>query len=257
MASSSHARLSASASERWLNCPGSVNLCEKLPDSTSAFAEEGTRAHALAEEILTGYLKGKSLDLIYDELLKKNIDREMLNFVKIYVEHCTDLISTSKLKYKEDYEAHIEEMVYFDKYVDGGFGTIDFLLIEPDKLTVRDLKYGKGVPVDSYNNSQLILYALGAIDMFDFLYEFKEVSIGIVQPRLNNISITDYKIEDILNFGEEYKIKAQETNLPNAKIVPGKWCKFCKARAICKKRASYFLSKVNTLLTDLGGRNDN
>ena len=257
MASASHARLSASASERWLHCPGSVNLCEKLPDSTSAFAEEGTKAHALAEEILTGYLNGKSLDLIYSDLLKKKVDREMLNFVKIYVEHCVDLINGASLKYKKDYEAHVEVLVYFDKYVEGGFGTIDFLLVENDKLIIRDLKYGKGVPVDSYDNSQLILYALGAIEMFDFLYEFKEVSIGIVQPRLDNISVTEYKIEDILNFGEEYKIKAQETNLPNAQIVPGKWCKFCKARAICKSRARLYLSKVNDLLTDLGGRNDN
>lgn len=242
MASASHARLSASGSHRWLNCPGSVRLEETLPDSTSVFAEEGTRAHALAEDALNIYLKTKN-ERECISFLETCPDKEMASYVSNYVDHAINLIVEFELK-KLDTEAHIEEMVDFSKWVKGGFGTIDFLLMAEGKLIIRDLKYGKGVPVDSLDNSQLILYALGAIDKYDFLYDFKEVSIGIIQPRLDNISITNYDIEDILNFGKEFKVKASITDNPNAPIVPGVWCKFCKARAICKKRVSYYLNKI-------------
>ena len=44
-----HATLSASASERWLNCPPSARLCENYEDRGSDYAAEGTDAHALCE----------------------------------------------------------------------------------------------------------------------------------------------------------------------------------------------------------------
>ena len=44
-----HAVLSASSSERWLNCPPSARLCEAYEDKGSDYAAEGTDAHALCE----------------------------------------------------------------------------------------------------------------------------------------------------------------------------------------------------------------
>ena len=49
-----HAKLSASGAHRWMNCPGSVKAEEGLKESTSSFAEEGTKAHDLMEMMLTG-----------------------------------------------------------------------------------------------------------------------------------------------------------------------------------------------------------
>ena len=42
-----HAKLSASGSKKWLNCPGSVAFEKEFPDEESEFAKEGTTAHAL------------------------------------------------------------------------------------------------------------------------------------------------------------------------------------------------------------------
>ena len=234
-----HAKLSASGSERWLNCSGSIKLEENMPEQTSSFAEEGTKAHSLAESILKAYLNNSYLTI--------DADKDMLNNVNEYVYHCIDLMDELKLN-NEDFEAHVEYQVDFSKWVDGGFGTIDFLLLTNDKIIIRDLKYGKGVEVDSNNNSQLILYALGAYDTFNFLYDFKKVSIGIIQPRLNNISISEYDIKYILEKGKLYKAKAKEALSDKASINPGKWCKFCKVRAICKVRALYFFKALNDIL---------
>ena len=44
-----HAVLSASSSERWLNCPPSARLCETYEDKGSDYAAEGTDAHSLCE----------------------------------------------------------------------------------------------------------------------------------------------------------------------------------------------------------------
>ena len=47
---SKHARCSASAAHRWINCPGSVALSDQCPDpGSSSYADEGTVAHELAE----------------------------------------------------------------------------------------------------------------------------------------------------------------------------------------------------------------
>jgi hypothetical protein len=51
-----HALLSASSSQRWLNCTPSARLEEHFENTSSIFAEEGTAAHALAEYKLKKYL---------------------------------------------------------------------------------------------------------------------------------------------------------------------------------------------------------
>ena len=52
----SHAKLSASGSKRWMNCPGSVRLEEQFPDIESEYALYGTNAHNLAEYCLSHQL---------------------------------------------------------------------------------------------------------------------------------------------------------------------------------------------------------
>jgi len=49
-----HARLSASGSKQWINCPGSIRREEDYPEGTSSiFAQQGTGAHALSDWCLT------------------------------------------------------------------------------------------------------------------------------------------------------------------------------------------------------------
>ncbi|WP_446923914.1 DUF2800 domain-containing protein, partial [Klebsiella pneumoniae] len=80
------------------------------------------------------------------------------------------------------------QRVDFTKWVPEGFGTSDVVVLSDKTIEIIDLKYGKGVPVDAYLNPQLMLYALGAVDKYDIIYEFETVRMTIIQPRLDNIS---------------------------------------------------------------------
>ena len=53
-----HAKLSASGSSRWMNCPGSIAAEEGKPDSSSKYAELGTVLHEVAEHMLTNHTDG-------------------------------------------------------------------------------------------------------------------------------------------------------------------------------------------------------
>ena len=44
-----HAKLSASGSKKWINCPASIAMESKFPDESSEYAREGTTAHSLGE----------------------------------------------------------------------------------------------------------------------------------------------------------------------------------------------------------------
>ena len=52
-----HAKLSASGSNRWINCPGSIVLERSFEEKESEYAEEGRLAHSVAELKLTKYFK--------------------------------------------------------------------------------------------------------------------------------------------------------------------------------------------------------
>lgn len=70
-----HAKLSPSSAHRWIACPGSVWLSEDAPKTTSAYAEEGTKAHEIGASCLT-------FDTRPDELTD---DEEMAEAVAVYV----------------------------------------------------------------------------------------------------------------------------------------------------------------------------
>ena len=153
-----HAVLSASASKRWLSCPPSAKLNAELPDTTSEYAREGTCAHELAE-----YKVNKLLGIAVDD------PRENLDFYDSEMEDCTDsyvqYISEQMSQYATPV-VMVEQRLDFSKYVPGGFGTGDCIIVADDVLTVIDFKYGKGVAVDSEGNPQMMLNALGALEMF-------------------------------------------------------------------------------------------
>ena len=71
-----HAKLSASGAHRWMNCPGSVRAEEGLKDSSSPFAEEGTKAHDLMEQML-----------LYARTDIDKYDIEMAEHVRTYVDY--------------------------------------------------------------------------------------------------------------------------------------------------------------------------
>lgn len=240
-----HAKLSASGASRWATCPGSVQMEEGIPDKESVYAQEGTLAHEMSELKLKHYLDPKGfgkrkLNAAIKKLKENELyQAEMDSFTDTYV----DFIKEKALSFPSNPYIEIEKRVDFSRWVDGGFGTCDCVLIHGSTLSIIDLKYGKGVPVSSEQNEQLILYALGAYDAFNLIYNLDKIELNIVQPRINNFSTWEISLTELLLWGDYFKVQAEKALGGNGELVPSaKACKFCKARDICTARAENNLS---------------
>ena len=250
-----HALLSASGASRWLKCPPSACLEDELPDTTSEFAKEGTVAHEVCEILLR-----KHLGLIAMATATKNINKlkkddpfsdEMIDYANDYIDYITEKAKS------DDAVILVEEQLDFSKYVPEVFGTGDCIIVQDGVLTIIDFKYGKGVSVSAEDNPQMMLYALGAVEMFGFIYEFDKVEMCIFQPRIGNISESVETVEELIKWGEL-------TVIPTAKLAfagdgefyAGDHCRFCKLRNKCKYLADYCLETVKDEFEDLDGRLD-
>ena len=227
-----HAILSASSSHRWLHCPPSARLQLQYPDTTSEAAEEGTAAHALAEHKLRRMLKLRSSKPVsqYDSDDMDLHTDGYVAFVNEAIEnakaHCSDTI------------VMIEQKLDFSKYVPEGFGIGDCVIVADDNLHIIDLKYGQGVLVEAENNSQMMLYALGALQLFDSLYDIKTVSMTIYQPRRDNVSTWTISVDELMDWAENtLKPTAELAFAGEGEFCCGEWCRFCAARTICRARA--------------------
>ena len=236
-----HAMLSASGASRWMACTPSARLEQQFENKTSDYAAEGTLAHELGELKLRKELEGLSTRSFNSKVKKIQEDKlytaDMPDYVDMYVETCLERVSEAKAT-TPDALFKIEQRLDFSEWVPEGFGTGDFVIIADGTMEVCDLKYGKGVPVSANNNKQMMLYALGAISEFSFLYDIEKVRMTIIQPRLDNISTFEVTVEDLLKWAEEYvKPKAELAIKGEGEFCAGDHCKFCRAKAVCRARA--------------------
>ena len=254
-----HARLSPSASHRWINCPGSVHLAEQCPPQTgSAYTAEGTEAHALAELKLRKFNEEGTGDF-FDKQLEKA--RSEFEYYCGEMEEATDFyfdIVTEKLiEGGPDAELMIEQRFSLDKWVPDSFGSADAVIIAGHTIEVCDLKYGKGVKVNAVGNPQLRLYGLAAAELFGDLYDFDTVRVTIIQPRLDHVSTEEISLAELKDWAEKWVAPAAKLAMSNTDEVHcGDWCQFCPAKAICRERAEANLElarhdfKKPALLTD-------
>lgn len=242
-----HAILSASSSSRWLACPPSARINAELPETTSIYAEEGTKAHALAEKTLKGYLAGGPAEVQSD-------NEEMKEAVQRYVDVCIEKINAAKAA-SPDAVVHVEFRLDFSTYVPDGFGTGDMVIVSDKSLEICDLKYGKGVPVSAEGNTQMRLYALGAVEEFGMLYAFDTVHMTIIQPRLDSVSTDTLSAGKLLDWGRSIIPVAKEAYDGKGEFQAGDHCRFCKFRPRCKALAAYMTEKTalrkKQTLTDL------
>ncbi len=237
-----HALLSASGSKRWMNCPPSPRLEEQFPESQSDYAAEGTFAHSLAEHLLRGNLTTEIKPSIYKKKLAE-LQKDPLYSQSMleYIEQYKTIVGEKYLDLKKDYPdtfVMLEQRLDFSEWVPDGFGTGDVVIISPGVIEIVDLKYGQGVPVSAVGNTQMRLYALGAVNEYSMLYDFDKVRMTIIQPRLDSISEDEISVQELLDWGETVvKPTAAKANAGEGEYKSGDHCRFCRAKAVCKKRA--------------------
>jgi len=233
MPPSKHAILSASSSHRWLNCSPSARLEQEFEDRETEAAAEGTAAHALCEHKLRRALKLQSRRKPISKYDCDEMDMHTDNYVQFVLEtlsearqHCPDPL------------INIEQRLDFSCYVPDGFGTGDCIIISDKTMHVIDFKYGQGVLVEAEQNPQMMLYALGALRLFDSLYDIEDVAMTIYQPRRENISTWTISVADLKTWAEEELIpRAKLAFEGKGDFMPGPWCTFCKAAVKCRARA--------------------
>jgi hypothetical protein len=232
MPPNTHAVLSPSSAERWLHCTRSARLEQEFTDQPTQASAEGTAAHALAEHKLRKALKMRSR-------------RPVSEFDSDEMEELTDAYRDYVLEQLEverqtcpDAQVFIETKLDLTAYVPGSFGTSDCIIVSDNSLHVIDLKYGQGIVVQAEENPQMKLYALGALDIYDGLYDFQTVSMTIFQPRRENVSTWTQSVNALRKWADtELKPKAELANNGEGDFCSGKWCVFCKAAVRCRERA--------------------
>lgn len=222
-----------------------------FPEETSVYAEEGTYVHELCEYKLKKHLHRR---------MKRPQSEE---FDSDEAEQCSDLYLETIESFEEQMKADhgmaatlVEERLDFSHIVPEGFGTGDALLLSSGELHICDYKNGKGVFVNADHNSQMMLYALGAVRAYDYLFDFQTVSMTIIQPRLENISTCTMPKEELLAWGEKIRPIDRMAFEGKGEQKCGDWCRFCKAKAVCEARKAEAMALVNEEFTDLDAGSD-
>lgn len=230
-----HALLSASSSHRWLHCPPSARLCEGYDDKGSNFAAEGTDAHALCEYKLRTVLGMEAQDPTED---LSWYDAEMEECANSYATFVMELVEEAR-KACPDPVVLIEQRLDYSRYVAEGFGTGDCVIIADGTLHIVDFKYGRGVLVEAEDNPQMMLYALGALELFDCLYDIDTVSMTIFQPRRGNVSTHTIPKADLYEWADTVLAPTAELAWSGeGEYHCGEWCQFCRAKADCRERVN-------------------
>lgn len=141
-------KLRPSNAKSWMTCTAQPSFLEQvadqLPPENTTFTGPGTEAHALAAKWLETGVEPEFPSA------------EMHAAVKGYVELVRATMS-------EGDALCVEQRVNLSYPTTANGGTIDALIIGPNRLTILDLKYGQGVSVEAEQNPQLAIYAMSAL----------------------------------------------------------------------------------------------
>lgn len=241
---SEHARLSPSSAHRWMQCPASVRLSEQVTsvhgESSSVYAREGTQAHEVAEieaSLAFGLIsKGQHASrlLAWRDTTPDNYHEDMLRHAGAYVELLRKLAAD-----------HPHAQVMLEQRasagVDGVWGTMDAAIVSPDHIHVIDYKYGMGVPVDAFENPQLMFYAIGGVDLFDSISTPETVCMSIHQPRLGHISHYCVSATELRQWRDQRARPAAALAMSDdAYFAPSdSACRFCPAAGECRARTEF------------------
>lgn len=239
-----HALLSPSSAHRWVRCTPSARLEEQFPDEGSPYAAEGTLAHELAEIKLRRQLQKltpaqKAAFTKHERLIRDDpgYSAETEEATNRYAELVGDFVNG----FKNPPVVAVETRLDLGAWTVDGFGTADCILVGDDVLHVIDYKHGKGVPVSAADNLQMALYALGAMSLFEGIYDIRTVRMSIIQPRIRADADTwETTPEALQRLGKTIATAAKAAYKGDGDYNPGeKQCRFCKAKATCRARADH------------------
>lgn len=248
----SHAVLSASASKQWINCPPSARLQEGFPNESSPYAQEGTFMHEVGEfKIRHDYLHEDVQRPVSEEWDSAEVEQ----VTDIYYDFVVSTIEDLKKSGSEPL-LFIEAKLDYSHIAPSGFGIGDVVIIgeTPEGqgvIHVIDLKAGKGVFVDADHNSQLMLYALGALKAYGYIWNIELIRMTIVQPRLENVSTFECTRAELEDWGESIKPIARMAYEGKGEQKTGDWCRFCRAKPRCQACADEALALVRSEFVDL------
>lgn len=239
---SHHALLSPSSAHRWLNCTPAPMLEKDAPNKDTDFAREGTLAHAYCAKKLKEFFGQPTTDE----------DREIAQYAGYYspeMDEYTDTYKTIVLEKLAEAQATtpdarllVETRLDLGGYVPEAFGTADAIIIADGTMEIIDLKYGKGVKVSARHNPQMMIYALGAHELFSFEYNITEVRMTIVQPRIDNISECALPTTHLLAWADTtLRPRAELAHRGEGEQKAGEWCKFCRVKGNCRALADHAL----------------
>lgn len=232
---SEHAVLSASSAHRWIECPPSVKLCDEFEDVATVYAQEGTDAHSMCEykvkKLLGQKVKNPSKKLEY-------FNSEMDEYSDAYAAFVSEEIERIRKADGADPIVEVEKRLEYSRWVPGGFGTGDLVIVGRNELTIIDFKYGQGVAVTAEKNPQMMCYALGALDIWDGIFDFTTVNMMIFQPRISNFCSYSLAPKELYIWADEVLCPAAQLAINGeGEFKSGPHCRFCKAKAVCRKRA--------------------
>lgn len=229
---SEHCLLTPSAAFRWMVCTPSARLEAEQPDESSAYADEGTRAHAEAARLLEAW----NVDPVEYAEARAGLreacggDAEMAEAVAVYTDYVTALAAAES----DCDDIMVERRLDISDWAPRCHGTADAIVIGDKVAHVIDLKYGKGVPVQAEDNPQLRMYALGTVDALTPGYDIQRVVMHIVQPRLGVSSRAEMWVDCLQEWGAYHlRPAAREAFRGGGVMKPGAWCRFCRVRPVC------------------------
>jgi hypothetical protein len=247
-----HAILSASGSKMWLNCPPSARLNEFEVDVETSYSAEGTSAHDIAARWINDRLQRELVDAWSED------EHKVIEELQPFLDLCWDRITAAYARCK-DPVIYVETKLDYSRFVPEGFGTLDLGIITDGTAEIVDLKFGKGEVVESYENSQLKLYALGMCEVLGHLYDLTEVTYYISQPRLFEDAIPQtISVVELYTWAEEVVAPtAQVAWAGGGEFNPSRGtCRWCKVAPRCRANAEYHMAlarheaKSPDLLTD-------
>lgn len=226
-----HAKLGASSSHRWMECPGSIRLTKDVSDTSSVFAIEGSAAHEVAALCLQEQTKAVDYIGTTVEIQKTKVivTEEMAEHIQTYVDCVMADVGNGD-------EFYVEQRFSLEEVYPGMFGTSDAVVLSPRNRTLRvyDFKYGQGIAVEVERNPQMMYYGVGSALKFK---GFENVELVVVQPRAPHkdgpVRRWQTDILDLMDFISDLQIAAQKTEDPDAALRAGEHCKFCPAKAFC------------------------